>query len=169
LVSQPIIRILVVDDQAAVRRALSVLLLDRGFLVAEASRGEEAIKLLRTELFDGVLLDVNMPGIGGFETLSGIRSFDPRLPILMLSDFDKQADKIEAFNRGADDYITKPFSIRELIARIRVRVQRVREPGNKEDASIEIGDICLEPASHTVRKRGDPVHLTPKELRYCAT
>jgi DNA-binding response OmpR family regulator len=71
----------------------------------------------------------------------------------MLSDFDKEADKIEAFNRGADDYITKPFSIRELIARIHARVKRARGPEDKETATIEIGDIRLESASHTVKKR----------------
>jgi two-component system KDP operon response regulator KdpE len=163
-VSHPILRVLVVDDEAAVRRALSVLLLERGFLVAEASRGEEALRILRAELFDGVLLDINMPGIGGFETLRRIRSFAPRLPILMFSDHDKEADKVEAFSLDADDYITKPFRIRELIARIRRRIRSVKEPVESETAIMEIGDICLEPSSRTVTKCGDPVHLTPKEF-----
>ena len=152
MISQPAIRILVVDDESAIRRALRPPLVELGFQVAEASRGEEALQLLRSGTYDVVLLDVNMPGIGGVETLRRIRTFAPRLPILMLTVRDQEEDKVEALESGADDYVTKPFSTRELIARIRAAVRRVRAPARAEDAPIEIGEIRLEP-------RGPRCHL----------
>ena len=166
---QPAIRILVVDDESAIRRALRPPLMELGFQVAEASRGEEALQALRNAPHDVVLLDINMPGIGGIETLKRIRSFAPRLPVLMLTVRDDEEDKVEALELGADDYVTKPFSTRELIARIRSAVRRVRAPARPEDAPIEIGEIRLEPAKRLVTKRGTPVRLTRKEfdILYC--
>jgi two-component system KDP operon response regulator KdpE len=162
--SQPAIRILVVDDESAIRRALRPPLLELGFQVAEASRGEEALQLLRAAACDAVLLDVSMPGIGGIETLRRIRAFAPRLPILMLTVRDQEEEKVEALDLGADDYVTKPFSTRELIARIRAAIRRVKAPARAEDAPIEIGEIRLEPVKRSVTKRGQPVHLTRKEF-----
>jgi len=161
--SQPEIRILLVDDESAIRRALRPPLTELGFEVVEAIRGEEALQLLRASSFDAVLLDINMPGIGGIETLRRIRAFAPRLPVLMLTVRDAEDEKIKALDEGADDYITKPFSVRELIARIRATVRRVRAPARAEDAPIEIGDIRLSPAQKRVTRRGQPVHLTRKE------
>jgi two-component system KDP operon response regulator KdpE len=160
----PAIRILVVDDESAIRRALRPPLAELGFQVAEASRGEEALQLLRASTFDAVLLDVNMPGIGGVETLRRIRAFAPRLPILMLTVRDKEEEKVEALDLGADDYVTKPFSTRELIARVRAAIRRVKSPIRAEDAPIEIGEIRLEPIKRNVTKRGQVVHLTRKEF-----
>jgi two-component system KDP operon response regulator KdpE len=161
---QSAIRILLVDDESAIRRALRPPLMQLGFQVVEAWRGEEAIQMLRAGGFDVVLLDVNMPGIGGIETLRRIRAFAPRLPILMLTVRDAEEEKVEALELGADDYVTKPFSTRELVARIRTAVRRVQAPVRAEDAPIEIGEICLEPMKRTVTKRGQPVHLTRKEF-----
>ena len=162
--SQPVIRILVIDDESAIRRALRPPLVELGFQVVEASRGEEALLQLRASAFDVVLLDINMPGIGGMETLRRIRAFAPRLPILMLTVRDQEEDKVAALDLGADDYVTKPFSTRELIARIRTAVRRVRAPIRAEDAPIEIGEIRLEPVKRTVIKCGQRVHLTRKEF-----
>jgi len=158
------IRILVVDDESAIRRALRPPLAELGFQVAEASRGEEALQLLRTSSFDAVLLDVNMPGIGGVETLRRIRATAPRLPILMLTVRDKEEEKVEALDLGADDYVTKPFSTRELIARVRAAIRRVKSPIRAEDAPIEIGEIRLDPVKRHVTRRGQQVHLTRKEF-----
>ena len=158
------IRILVVDDESAIRRALRPPLLELGFQVAEAARGEEALQQMRTTTFDAVLLDVNMPGIGGVETLRRIRAFAPRLPILMLTVRDKEEEKVEALDLGAYDYVTKPFSTKELIARIRAAIRRVKSPARSEDAPIEIGEIRLEPVKRNVTKRGQQVHLTRKEF-----
>jgi two-component system KDP operon response regulator KdpE len=162
--SLPSIRILVVDDEPAIRRALKPPLAELGFQVAEAARGEEALQMLRAGVYDAVLLDVNMPGIGGIETLRRIRTFATRLPILMLTVRDQEEEKVEALDLGADDYITKPFSTRELIARIRAAVRRVKAPIRAEDAPIEIGEIRLEPVKRTVTKRGQLVHVTRKEF-----
>jgi two-component system KDP operon response regulator KdpE len=162
--NQAAIRILIVDDESAIRRALRPPLLELGFQVMEASRGEEALQTLRGSVFDVVLLDVNMPGIGGIETLRRIRAFAPRLPVLVLTVRDQEEDKVEALELGADDYVTKPFSTRELIARIRSAVRRVRAPARAEDAPIEIGEIRLDPVKRIVTKRGAPVHLTRKEF-----
>ena len=162
--SQTDIRIMIVDDESAIRRALRPPLLELGFLVTEASRGEEALQMLRAAPCDAVLLDINMPGIGGLETLRRIRAVSPRLPILMLTVRDGEEEKVEALELGADDYVTKPFSTRELIARIRTAVRRVRSPIRAEDAPIEIGELRLEPVKRTVTKRGEAVHLTRKEF-----
>ena len=155
--------------EPAIRRALRPPLVELGFQVAEASRGEEALQALRSAPHDVVLLDMNMPGIGGIETLKRIRSFAPRLPVLMLTVRDDEEDKVEALELGADDYVTKPFSTRELIARIRSAVRRVRAPARPEDAPMEIGEIRLEPAKRLVTKRGVAVKLTRKEfdILYC--
>jgi two-component system KDP operon response regulator KdpE len=161
---QPELRILVVDDESAIRRALRPPLVELGFQVFEASRGEEALQVLRAAVYDAVLLDVNMPGIGGVETLRRIRAFAPRLPVLMLTVRDQEAEKVEALDLGADDYVTKPFSTRELIARIRAAVRRVKAPLRADDAPIEIGEIRLEPVRRLVTRRGQAVHLTRKEF-----
>jgi two-component system KDP operon response regulator KdpE len=158
------IHLLIVDDEPAIRRALKPPLLELGFQVGEASRGEEALLSLRAATYDVVLLDVNMPGIGGMETLRRIRAIAPRLPILMLTVRDSEEDKVEALEMGADDYVTKPFSTRELIARIRTAVRRVHAPERAADALIEIGEIHLDPIKRTVTKRDQPIHLTRKEF-----
>jgi two-component system KDP operon response regulator KdpE len=162
--TQAAIRILLVDDESAIRRALRPPLLELGFQVVEASRGEDALQMLRTGAFDVVLLDVNMPGIGGIETLRRMRALAPRMPILMLTVRDAEEEKVVALELGADDYVTKPFSTRELIARIRTAIRRVQAPVRAEDAPIEIGELRLEPVRRIVTKRGKPVHLTRKEF-----
>jgi two-component system KDP operon response regulator KdpE len=162
--SQDGIRILLVDDESPIRRALRPPLLDLGFHVVEASRGEEALQQLRAATFDIVLLDINMPGIGGIETLRRIRVFAPRLPIIMVTVRDGEEEKVEALELGADDYVTKPFGMRELIARIRSTVRRMNAPARAEDAPIVIGELCLSPVQRTVTKNGQPVRLTRKEF-----
>jgi two-component system KDP operon response regulator KdpE len=167
--NQPLIRVLIVDDEAAIRRALRPPLVELGFQVNEASRGEEALQFLHSSPVDVVLLDINMPGIGGIETLRRIRAFAPRLPVLMVTVLEGEEEKVEALELGADDYITKPFSIRELIARIRTAHRRLHAPVRAEDAPLEIGEIRLTPVRRSVTKRGQPVHLTRKEydILYC--
>lgn len=157
------IRVLLVDDEPAIRRALRTPLHELGFHTVEASRGEDALHLVRGQEFDVVLLDINMPGIGGMRTLERLRAFAPRLPILMLTVRDEEQDKVEALERGADDYITKPFSIRECVARIRATVRRAQTPERAEDAPISIGDIEVHPARRDVKKAGKAIRLTPKE------
>jgi len=160
----PVIRVLIVDDESAIRRALRPPLTAMGFEVTEVPRGEKALQVLRTETFDCVLLDVNMPGIGGLETLRRIRVFAPRLPVLMLTVRDGEDEKVHALEMGADDYVTKPFGVRELVARMRAAVRRVHAPVRTEEEPLEIGEIRLVPARRSVTKRGQPIHLTRKEF-----
>jgi two-component system KDP operon response regulator KdpE len=156
--------ILVVDDDSSTRRALRVTLSEMGFTVVEAARGEEALSLVRVNWFDAVLLDVDMPGMGGVETCRNIRRAIPRLPILMLTVMDSEDDKVLALDAGADDYVTKPFQVRELTARIRSAVRRRNAPDDNRDASIRYGQIELDPVKYRVMKAGRLVHLTPKEF-----
>jgi two-component system, OmpR family, KDP operon response regulator KdpE len=162
-------KVLIVDDDSAIRRALHNTLHGMGFAVDDASSGEAALELVGTAEYDVVLMDINMPGIGGIRACREIRRSLPRLGILMLTVRDREEDKVTALDAGADDYITKPFNIRELAARIRAAVRRSSASKVDPDAPICIGNIELDPARRMVRKAGEPVHLTPKEfdmLRY---
>ncbi|MGC9197756.1 MAG: response regulator transcription factor [Acidobacteriaceae bacterium] len=159
------IRVLVVDDEAAIRRALRVPLTELGFEVTEATRGEDALRLVRAEPVDAVLLDLQMPGMGGMATLVKLNALAPRLPVLILTVQDCEDLKVEALEAGADDYMTKPFSIRECVARIRAAVRRARTPECPEDAPMEIGEIRLDPVRRVVKLSGEPVHLTRKEYQ----
>lgn len=157
-------KILIVDDEAAIRRGLRGTLNGLGFESAEAARAEEALSLVRTSRFDAILLDLMMPGIGGVETCRRVRQILPRLPILVISVNDSEDGKVEALDAGADDYITKPFSVKELMARLRAAIRRSQLPEESQDAVIAIGDIELHPTRRLVLKSGQPVHLTPKQF-----
>lgn len=159
--------ILVVDDEASIRQALRVTLSTLGFDVAEACTGEQALDLLRAPNaahFDAVLLDMNMPGMGGMMTCREIRRLSPHLPILMLTIRDNQDDKVEALDSGADDYVTKPFHVRELTARVKAAIRRAHAVDAPAVTTLQIGDIVLDPDRREVSKAGRPVHLTPKEF-----
>ena len=156
--------ILVVDDDSSTRRALRVTLSELGFMIVEAARGEEALSLVRVSWFDAVLLDVDMPGMGGVETCRSIRRAIARLPILMLTVMDSEDDKVLALDAGADDYITKPFQLRELTARLRSAVRRRNAQDSSHDAPLRYGELELDPVKYRVMKRGRSIHLTPKEF-----
>lgn len=155
--------ILVVDDEPSIRLSLRTILTGLGFTVVEAARGEEAVALVRTAQFDVVLLDINMPGLGGIAVCQQMRKLSPLLPIVMLTVQGSEDRKVEALDAGADDYVTKPFQLRELIARIRAAARRNRrsEDGNSQ---IVIGDVSLDVDRHLVQKKGKMVHLTPKQF-----
>jgi two-component system KDP operon response regulator KdpE len=157
-------KVLIVDDDGAIRRALHNTLHGMGFDVDDAASGEAALDLVRETEYEVVLLDINMPGIGGIRACREIRKSLPRLGILMLTVRDREEDKVTALDAGADDYITKPFNIRELAARLRAGVRRSRVAKADADAVMRIGNIELDPARRLVRKGGEPVHLTPKEF-----
>jgi two-component system KDP operon response regulator KdpE len=155
--------VLIVDDEPSIRISLRTILSGLGFAVVEAARGEEAVSLVRTAQFDIVLLDINMPGLGGIEVCRLMRKNAPLLPIVMLTVQSSEDRKVEALDAGADDYITKPFQLRELIARIRAAVRRNRIT-EEDDTQITIGDVCLDISRHLVQKKGRNVHLTPKQF-----
>jgi two-component system, OmpR family, KDP operon response regulator KdpE len=158
-------KILIVDDEASIRRGLRSTLTGLDFDTTEAARGEEALSLVRTSHFDAILLDMNMPGIGGLETCRRIRQISPRIPILIVTVRESADDTVEALEAGADDYITKPFNLRELIARMRAAIRRSQlDEDEPAPAPMTIGDIELDPERRLVLKSGRPVHLTPKEF-----
>src|SRR5271170_723431 len=157
-------KVLIVDDEPSIRRALRTTLGTLGFDIEEAVTGEQALPLLRAFNFDAVLLDINMPGMGGIEACREIRRQFPRVAVLMLTVRDSEDDKVEALEAGADDYVTKPFPIRELVARVRAAVRRSHVVSGNGSAAITIGQITLDPLRRLVQKNGAAVHLTPKEF-----
>ena len=156
--------ILVTDDDPDLRGVLRKTLDALGFDVAECANGEQALQHVETRPVDAVLLDVNMPGIGGIAACRELRRAAPRLQILMLTVRDREMDKVEALDAGADDYITKPFSIPELAARLRSAVRRSSAAEIDAGVPIVIGDIELDPAQRIARKAGAALHLTPTEF-----
>jgi two-component system, OmpR family, KDP operon response regulator KdpE len=156
--------VLVVDHESSIRRALCVTLSNLGFVTVEAGRSEEAMFLVRKTRFHAVLLNTQMPGMGGIETCRSMRRTCRRLPILMVSVRDSEDDKVEALDAGADDYITKPFRPRELTARLRAAIRRTQLRETEGDEPICVGDISLDPVRHLVEKCGQAIYLTPKEF-----
>jgi two-component system KDP operon response regulator KdpE len=161
--------VLIVEDDVALRQSLRGTLEAAGFWLGEASSGEEAALALRHHPFETVLLDVNMPGIGGMEACRRIRQTYPLLPILMLTVRDEEKDKVEALDAGADDYITKPFQFLELTARLRSAIRRYRTRTDSPDRPVTIGDILLDPSTRRVTKKDQEIHLTPKEFELLHT
>jgi two-component system, OmpR family, KDP operon response regulator KdpE len=164
IVSRDPSNLLIVDDERAIRTVLRTVLGDCGFSIVEASRGDKALALAHAAQFDAVLLDINLPDINGIEVCRMMRESWPRLPIIMLTVRDAEDSKVEALESGADDYVTKPFHIGELIARVRLAIRRNQNYEEHEQEAIVIGDVFLDPARHEVKKKGRAVHLTPKQF-----
>ncbi len=157
-------RVLIVDDDTALRRSLRATLGIMGFEVGEAGNGEDALASVRASAYNAVLLDINMPGLGGVETCSRMRRIFTRLPIIILTVRGGEEDKVRALDAGADDYVTKPFQVRELAARLRAAIRRYRAPEAPVDEPITAGDITLDPARHSVMRGNEEFHLTPLEF-----
>ena len=152
--------ILVVDDEPQIRRVLRSTLSTQGYVITEAKTGEEALESVRKQKPDLVLLDVNMPGIGGIETCREIRRGSDA-PIIMLTVRNAERDKVAALDAGADDYVVKPFGIEELLARIRAALRRY-SPADTVP-SFESKELSIDFETRTVTVRDRVVHLTPKE------
>jgi two-component system KDP operon response regulator KdpE len=153
-------RVLVVDDEAQIRRALSVNLEARGYEVELAATGEEALRLAAAHHPDVVLLDLGLPGIDGTDVVRGLRGWS-EVPIIVLSVRDAEPEKVAALDAGADDYVTKPFGMDELLARLRAAVRR-RTPA-AETAMVATPDFTVDLAAARVSRDGTEVHLTPTE------
>ncbi len=152
--------ILVVDDEPQIRRVLRTTLSSRGYVIVDAKTGEEGIEMVRKDKPDLVLLDVNMPGMGGLEACREIRR-GSNMPIIMLTVRDAERDKVAALDAGADDYVVKPFGIEELLARVRAALRR--HGAGEALAPFETKDLRIDFESRSVSARGEEVHLTPKE------
>jgi two-component system KDP operon response regulator KdpE len=155
-------RILVVDDEPQLRRALRSTLSALGFVVADVPSGEAALEKLREEKFDLLLLDINMPGLSGLETCRAIRGRSD-VSILMLTVRDRAEDKVEALDSGADGYITKPFDVNELLARIRATLRRAPTSAFAA-APIRLGAVEINFRERQVKVNGRTKRLTPTEL-----
>lgn len=160
-------RILVVDDEAQIRRTLRATLAPQGYAVSDVSSGEEALSALAGVNPDLILLDLNMPGRGGLAACRELRE-QSDASIIVLTVRDAEKDKVEALDAGADDYVTKPFSTPELLARIRAALRRLPEPAPER---LELDDRTVDFATRRVQSRGPEMRLTPKEhdlLRFLA-
>ena len=156
-------RLLVVDDEIAIHRVIASTFRQIGFEVVGTARGEDAISLIGTSHFDAILLDSDMPGIGGVATCRAIRRIAPALPILMLTVRNAVDDKVDALSAGADDYVTKPFVVRELIARVNAAIRRGQSPAMAA-APICIGEMSLCSKTRVFLRRGVPIPLTPTQF-----
>jgi two-component system, OmpR family, KDP operon response regulator KdpE len=161
-------KVLVVDNDAAMRRTLRTALSAQGYSVAEARSGEEALEEIEQQLASLVLLDIEMPGMGGLEACRRIRALTPHTGIVMVTVCDAEEDKIGALEAGADDYITKPFSIRELLARLRALSRRLGTSGSAGAAVLKIGTLELDLDRRIVRRAGAEIHLSPTEFSLLA-
>jgi two-component system KDP operon response regulator KdpE len=164
-------RILVVDDEPQIRRIMRTTLTGAGYEVDDAKTGEEALEKLRDYHPDLILLDVNMPGMGGLAACREIRA-GTGVGIIMLTVRNTEADKVQALDAGADDFVNKPFSTPELLARIRAALRRVPASAQSSPARIRTGKLVIDFAGRTAFNGVRTSHLTPKELdlvRYLTT
>jgi two-component system, OmpR family, KDP operon response regulator KdpE len=153
-------RILVVDDEPQIRRIMRTTLTGAGYEVDDAKTGEEALIKVREFRPDLVILDINMPGMGGVAACRAIRS-DPNVAIIMLTVHNTEAAKVEALDAGADDFVAKPFSTPELLARIRAALRRVPQ---STLSRVRVDDLTIDFGARTVTRADSTAHLTPKEL-----
>ena len=155
-------KILVVDDEPQMRRVLHASLKAHGHQVIEASSGEEALRKLDAEPCDFVLLDLNMPGLGGMATCRTMRA-GSEIPIIVVSIRNSERDKVAALKAGADDYVTKPFGVPELLARVEA-VARRRPVTERRSNVLVLDDVRIDLAAHRITAPNGEEHLTPKEL-----
>ncbi|MGB4505100.1 MAG: response regulator transcription factor [Syntrophaceticus sp.] len=157
-------RILVVDDEEAIVRLVSYNLQKEGFDTLAAADGREAWEIIRREKPDLVVLDIMLPEMDGFALCRLLRQEKILTPILMLTAKDEEIDKVLGLELGADDYLTKPFSPRELVARVKAILRRTDERVSSEEGVLTFGDMVIYPEKYEVQRRGEDVELTPREF-----
>ncbi len=155
--------ILVVDDESQITRVLRTSLSSHGYDIRVANDGETALEIMKDWSPDLVITDLAMPNMDGLELCRRLR-LATRIPIIVLSVRGEEKTKVQALDAGADDYVTKPFGIEELLARVRANLRRAPAAENEESRLIEIGDFRIDLAAHKVTVRRREVHLTPKEF-----
>lgn len=163
------VRVLVVDDEPMLGELLATALRYEGWQVEGALTGRAAIRIAGTLDPDVVVLDVMLPDMSGFDVLRRLREARPRVPVLFLTARDAVEDRIAGLTAGGDDYVTKPFSLEEVVARLRALLRRAGAATAEEDARLVVGDLVLDEDSHEVFRAGEEVHLTATEfelLRY---
>jgi two-component system KDP operon response regulator KdpE len=153
-------RILVIDDESQITRVLRAALSAQGYDVRTANDPDEGLRVFREWAPDLVITDLMMPGLSGVDVCRMIRTRSST-PVLVLSVREHERSKVEALDAGADDYVTKPFSIQELLARVRAHLRRAPE---RTAAALEVGDFVVDSQAHSITVQGKPIHLTPKEF-----
>lgn len=160
--------ILVIDDEVQILRALRTILTSKQFKVSVASQGEEGLALAAAQTPDLIILDLSLPDMDGVEVCARLREWT-QVPIIILSVRESERDKVIALDKGADDYLTKPFGIEELLARIRVALRHsAQTSGSQKSQIITTGSIVIDLASHIVTRSGDEVKLTATEFKLLA-
>ena len=159
-------KILVIDDEAQIQRFLKIALEGSGYEVLLADSGQQGLQTASLQNPDLILLDLGLPDLGGLEVLSRLREWS-RMPVIILSVQEQERDKVAALDRGADDYLTKPFGVQELMARIRVALRHSGERSSQSEVSsvFEFGAIKVDRASHQIWKGGESVKLTKTEYK----
>lgn len=160
-------RILVVDDEPQITRVLRTSLSSQGYDLRVANDGDTALEIMKDWTPDLVITDLSMPNMDGLELSRRIRA-RLNVPIIVLSVKGEERTKVRALDAGADDYVTKPFGMEELLARVRANLRRLSAPGTDAPAVIDSGDFHIDAAAHKVTVRGREVHLTPKEFELLA-
>jgi two-component system KDP operon response regulator KdpE len=161
-------RVLVVDDEPPIVRAVAANLRVRGYEVLTAASGEAALAAAETHQPDCVVLDLGLPGIDGLEVLRRLRTWTD-VPVVVLTAVDGERDKVTALDLGADDYVTKPFGVAELMARIRVALRHARPAGADRPRVVRVGEVAIDLDAKLVTRAGVPVRLTPIEYRLLET
>jgi two-component system KDP operon response regulator KdpE len=157
-------RVLIVDDEAPLRKALRTSLSATGFMIEEARSGEEALAVFGESRSDAVLLDINMPGMSGVETCRRLRALGSGVAIVMVTVRDTEDDMVQALEAGADDFVTKPYRFRELVARLRAVLRRVQAADEAAGQVLRAGELELDLEKRTLKKVGTEVHLSPTEF-----
>jgi two-component system response regulator RegX3 len=161
-------RVAVVDDEAAIRDAVSYALRSDGFDVDPYESGEDVLRVVETDdAPDLIVLDLMLPGLSGTEVCRRVRATSP-VPIIVLTARDAEVDRVMGLEAGADDYVTKPFSMAELVSRVRANLRRRELDRTTQRPVTKIGDLELDLARHDVRVAGRPVRLTPSEFKVLA-
>ena len=159
--------ILIIDDEPQILRALKTILKANHFQVELASTAEQGLALAAAKLPDLIILDLSLPDMDGIQVCKQLRIWS-RTPIIVLSVRDQERDKVAALDKGADDYLTKPFGIEELLARIRVALRHAQSSAHPTQSQIRIGPITIDLSRHIVTRDGDEIHLTTTEFKLLA-
>jgi two-component system KDP operon response regulator KdpE len=161
-VTAPVLKVLVVDDEPPIRRLLRTSLGAQNYQVIETATGQEALDRIGSEPIDLIVLDLGLPGMDGFDVIARLRETGSSVPIVVLSSRSDEAGKVKALDLGADDYVTKPFGVEELLARIRAALRhRLQQQG--ERPIFRSGDLTVDVVRRIVTSRGEEVKLSPRE------
>ena len=159
--------ILVIDDELQIQRAIRTILTEKGFKVTTASNGEEGLTLAATNEPDIIILDLGLPDMDGVQVCSRLREWT-QIPIIILSVRDSERDKVAALDKGADDYLTKPFGIEELLARVRVALRHSAQNQGTQSKVVKAGDLTIDLVWHIVKRGEEEVKLTGTEHKLLA-